>query len=71
MGEKKIELSLKLRPKGAKTLVASPLRWAKDPWGEEDAKAAVGRWLVLGESTPKKRRKETGEGEKKKKKRKR
>lgn len=50
-------LSPKLRPKGVKTLVASPLRWAKDPRGEDAAKAAVSCVLVLGGSAPKRRKK--------------
>lgn len=49
-------LSPKLRPKGVKTLVASPLRRAKDPRGEDAAKAAVSCVLILGGSAPKRRK---------------
>lgn len=62
---REIELSPKLRPKGVKTLVTSPLLWAKDRQDAEDAEAAaVSCLLVLGLSTPKRKR-ETGRGEKK------
>lgn len=61
-----MELSPKLRPKGVKTLVTSPLRWAEDRRDAEDAEAAVVSCLmVLGQSTPK-RKKDRREKKKKK-----